>query len=405
MAFVSIMAIVAIILVGGGIIAFIGHMVIGAFDNRKDIAPQRKDVLDYADFKRLEQGREEVAQDIKEFDFKEVLEAKNEKVDEDIFKLDAEVESNEDLESIENRLKEENKKESAEPVVEIKEETKPVEATDEDEFGLDALLDEISNDVIAEEQEEIKEENAPQMSDALSAYSIDKILAGSDDETEDSVEEVEETVEDVVETEDVEEETVEPVTEEVKEVEEKTETNNEVEELKAQLAELNKQLEIARSANVEVVTINMTEEECVSRLEVLEERLKNVKKDYKINMKEYRPLKKVMNDLERYQAKLRRKETSVAKKKVALYGVNNYVDIDKEKAEKLANEIELYEGLRLSVAHCEEVINANKDRFPILEHTNQILEDQISHIEADIESTKATLQKIRDQKDGEDENK
>ena len=34
-----------------------------------------------------------------------------------------------------------------------------------------------------------------------------------------------------------------------------------------------------------------------------------------------------MNDLDRYQTKLRRKEAVVAKKKVALYGVNNYVDI------------------------------------------------------------------------------
>ena len=103
-----------------------------------------------------------------------------------------------------------------------------------------------------------------------------------------------------------------------------------------------------------------------------------------------------MNDLERYQTKLRRKEAVVAKKKVALYGVNNYVDIDKEKAEKLANELELLDGLRLSVSHCEEVINANKDRFPVLEHTNQILEDQIAHLEADIATAQATLQKIRE---------
>ena len=77
--------------------------------------------------------------------------------------------------------------------------------------------------------------------------------------------------------------------------------------------------------------------------------VKNVKKDYKTNAKEYRPLKKVMNDLERYQTKLRRKEAIVAKKKVALYGVNNYVDIDKEKAEKLANEVRLTTLIRLQV--------------------------------------------------------
>ena len=194
---------------------------------------------------------------------------------------------------------------------------------------------------------------------------------------------VKEVSEDVIET-------VEDVKEEV------SSESAEIAALKAQLADLNRQLEEARSGNVRVVAIDMTEEECLARLETLEERLKNVKKDYKTNAKEYRPLKKVMNDLDRYQTKLRRKEAVVAKKKVALYGVNNYVDIDKERAEKLANELELLDGLRLSVSHCEEVINANKDRFPILEHTNQILEDQISHIEADIASTQATLQKIRE---------
>lgn len=177
-----------------------------------------------------------------------------------------------------------------------------------------------------------------------------------------------------------------------------------IETLRAQVEDLYRQLDIAKSApvakssttNVVVTTINMTESECVKRLELLEERLKSVKKDYKINLKEYKPLKRVMVNLEKYQTKLRRKETIVAKKKVALYGVNNYVDIDKEKAEKLANEIELLDGLRLSVNHCEEVIEANKDRFPILEHTNNILEAQIADIEADIATTQETLRRIRE---------
>ena len=38
MAFVSIMAIVAIVVVAGGLIAFIGHMIIGAFDNNKQVS-------------------------------------------------------------------------------------------------------------------------------------------------------------------------------------------------------------------------------------------------------------------------------------------------------------------------------------------------------------------------------
>ena len=420
MAFVSIMAIVAIVVVGGGIIAFIGHMIIGAFDNNKQSRPTNsKDVIDYAQYKQLEDAKQVNVNN--EYDFKAInqAKAKEEKSlldakEDEIFNLDEEIEEISNLEE----------------ETEVEEEVKP-EVKDDifDDLDIDDMLSEISNDIIEEEKaiaDEVNKEEV-KIGDELNSYTIDEMLKeveSFDEETENAeepieetvvAEEVEDTVEETEEAENIVEETEavekDEVVEEVKEEQPVVETvvkdeakDKEIEDLKAQLAELNKQLEAARSGKVEVVSIDMTEEECVARLETLEERLKNVKKDYKINAKEYRPLKKVMNDLERYQTKLRRKEAVVAKKKVALYGVNNYVDIDKEKAEKLANELELLDGLRLSVSHCEEVINANKDRFPILEHTNQILEDQIAHIEADIASTQATLQKLRDKNGNDEEN-
>lgn len=413
MAFVSIIAILAIVLVAGGLIALIGHMIIGAFDTKERKPENKREVIDYSQYKQLEQGDSKTYTN--EYNFEEINQAKakreqeelESKEDVDIFKLDTDTE----LEEIEKRLAEKNKEEVKEVVAEPEvdaEEVKPAE-TSEDDDDLDSLLSEISNDVIEQEQEEIVSEPV-KMSDTLSAYNIDEAMKKAsepideEDELDSLLDEEDETdnqqpeIEEVKPVEDVVEEVVEPVQEEKKEDKDDSES---VAMLKAQLADLNRQLEEARTAKVEVVTLDMTEEECLKRLETLEERLKSVKKDYKTNMKEYRPLKKVMNDLEKNQTKLRRKETIVAKKKVALYGVNNYVDIDKEKAEKLANELELLDGLRLSVSHCEDVINANKDRFPILERTNQILEDQIAHIEADIESTNETLRKIREKKDGE----
>ena len=420
MAFISIMAIVAIVVVGGGIIAFIGHMIIGAFDNNKQSRPTNsKDVIDYAQYKQLEDAKQVNVNN--EYDFKAInqAKAKEEKSlldakEDEIFNLDEEIEEISNLEE----------------ETEVEEEVKP-EVKDDifDDLDIDDMLSEISNDIIEEEKaiaDEVNKEEV-KIGDELNSYTIDEMLKeveSFDEETENAeepieetvvAEEVEDTVEETEEAENIVEEIEavekDEVVEEVKEEQPVVETvvkdeakDKEIEDLKAQLAELNKQLEAARSGKVEVVSIDMTEEECVARLETLEERLKNVKKDYKINAKEYRPLKKVMNDLERYQTKLRRKEAVVAKKKVVLYGVNNYVDIDKEKAEKLANELELLDGLRLSVSHCEEVINANKDRFPILEHTNQILEDQIAHIEADIASTQATLQKLRDKNGNDEEN-
>lgn len=428
MAFVSIMAIVAIVVVAGGLIAFIGHMILSAFDNGKQGAKQEnKDVIDYAQYKQLTSGNEKIEN--KEYDFEAINESKAKKEKELLEKevestFDLDLEKDEELEKIEQRLQEE-----VAPVkVEAKEEVK-TETDDIDDFDLDNMLSEISNDIIEEEKSQVEED--VKMSDELASYSIDDLLKQAEEaeNVEEMVEDVEPAAQDAVLTQDEsDEDEIKLESEEVKqddileaieededlfesndatyEVEDAVEEtvaepvvderNEEIEKLKAQLAELNKQLEEARTSKVEVVKIDTTEEECLERIAILEERLKLVKKDYKSNAKEYRPLKKVMNDLERYQTKLRRKEAVVAKKKVSLYGVNNYVDIDKEKAEKLANELELLDGLRLSVSHCEEVINANKDRFPVLEHTNQILEDQIAHIEADIASAQAILQKIRE---------
>ena len=169
------------------------------------------------------------------------------------------------------------------------------------------------------------------------------------------------------------------------------------------LKEVAKKVEIITSDAVvgeNVVTFQYsTEDQYLQRIEVLEERLKNAKKDLKINDKEFKPLEKVKRTLERDKTKLRRKEAIAAKKKVALYGVNNYVDIDKEKAEKLAHELELLDGLRLSVSHCEDVMNANVERYPILERTHKILTNNISDIETDLALLRVELKALRDKSD------
>lgn len=435
MAFISIIAIIGIVLVTGGLIAFIGNMIVNAFDvdkrNSSDSSTfENKNVMTYEEYKRLEQTKqtEKVEEKVKEeeYDFDAIAEAKaqseksliDEQEERDIYSFVEE--QDKDLDEIENRLK-------ADAEIKKDAEVSQLPADEDiDELDLDNLLSEISNEIIDEEKETAQKESSIEMSEELKQYNIDNIFK---DETEDVAEmsDVEQIVEEVSSDKPVEEiataevvpqeeiaqaeedvlpeevspeEEVSPV--EAVEVKEKDNSQEIIASLKAQLADLNNQLEQARNNKIEVVTINMTEEECVARLELLEERLKNVKKEYKTNLKEYKPLRKVMNDLEKYQTKLRRKETKVANMKVSLYGVNNYVDLDKEKAEKLSNELELLDGLRFSVQHCEEVIANNKDRYPVLERTNDILEEQIEHIESDIASTQATLAKIREQNgDGE----
>ena len=109
------------------------------------------------------------------------------------------------------------------------------------------------------------------------------------------------------------------------------------------------------------------------RIEDVTEQLRLNEKELKRTKKEYIPLDKVRRTLENDKKKLRTKEAIVARKKVTLYGVNNYVDLDDERARELSKELDLLEGLRLSVQNCDEVLQKNKDRLPILESNYRLL--------------------------------
>ncbi|MCQ2564766.1 MAG: hypothetical protein MJ152_02780, partial [Clostridia bacterium] len=274
--FVSVLSIVGIILLGGALIGFIGCMILRAFDPNKksrEVRSERNaDVMNYSEYKKSN----EVAS--KEYDFEAINVAKAEKEKEMMAKEISNVdkfallddESDEDLSAIEERLK-------AAPAAE--------------EIDVDDLINEISNDVVEEHKQD--EPLAPTPDNALNDYNIETYL---EEKPQEPVEEVvEDTTNEELET-----------------------ANATIAELQAKLEELNKQLEEARTpvvapVVVETASVKMTEDECVARLALLDERLKAVKKDYKINLKEYRPLKKVMTDLEKYQTKLRRKEAVVAK--------------------------------------------------------------------------------------------
>ena len=150
---------------------------------------------------------------------------------------------------------------------------------------------------------------------------------------------------------------------------------------------------------VEVKTVKVptgNKEDLENRLEVLRQRLKDNEKELSANRKEYNPLKRVNMTLENDKKKLRRKEAIVAKQKVVLYGVNNYVDIDEEKAKKLSEELDLLEGLRLSVQHCEEVMQKNKDRYPILERTNKFLLKSNAELKEDIANLEQQIKDLEE---------
>lgn len=265
-------------------------------------------------------------------------------------------------------------------------EEEPVEEKpEEDEFDLDSIFveDDEDEDLINfnfDEEEEETPAEEEQVEEPAEEEPVEEV-------EEEQVEEPEiqpvELVEDVVAEEPVED------------VEEDEQPDEATLALMAEIERLKAELEAAKAqpAEVEIKTVvnNMTEEECLAKLDELKARLKANEKEFKQAKKEFLPIRRIMKTLDNDKKKLRRKEAIVAKQKVVLYGVNNVVDIDQEKAQKLAEDLDLLDGLRLSVQHCEEVIKSNEERIPLLEKNYNILLQENTNIKADIASMEELL--------------
>lgn len=292
--------------------------------------------------------------------------------------------------------------------------------------------------------EEVDEEKATEEQEALQAEAIDEERQNeerraylearrqelikrmqeaaeteSEEEAEDEEEEVEESTEETAEVAETESEAeaeaeveAEEETEEVDALaEERAALNAEKERYEAMVEELaaakkallEQQAQVA-PVGVETIVTNenpLSLEELKARLEATEERLKATEKEFKQCKKEYIPLKKVWKAYEKDEKKLRRKEAMVAKQKVLLYGVNNFADIDQEKAQALAEDIELLDKLKLSVQHCEEVMRNNEDRYPLLEKMYEVLKQRNDELKNDIAVLKSEIERIEAGQDNE----
>ena len=256
----------------------------------------------------------------------------------------------------------------------------------DDDEDLDAMYQKLIADINSEASEEKEPEEVKEEPKAEPVK--EEPVVEAQPATEPEVEEEPATEEPV---EEVKPEAEEPATEEPK-------NDAEVEDLKAQLAALQAEKEelakkLEEKPEVETVEVETESVESLeARKAVLEQRLSASEKDLKANKKEYIPLARIKKNLESDKAKLRRKEAVVAKQKVVLFGVNNYV-VDPEKEKKLSEDLDVLDALRLSVQHCEEVMKDNEDRFPILEKTNAILTKQVEDLKADIADIDARIAK------------
>ena len=422
-AFVNVLAIIAIIIVAAFVMIFLGDLLISIIDGKSGIFFKRNkkakvEELEDEDDKSNYATREELAKLQEMYRNKETQSApvvvvqpqpvqKNVTddylnnavpVDYDLAKKEEEI-----MNAKKNRLlvpKEEEKVESGITKDEILDQVDKVaddilsnyEAEKTNKQKIDDYAKELENYKIETSLDDVNEEELNANTDNSNNDNNDNDDNGDDDG---AILEPAPAPEKIVEKEVVKEVMVDnpEIVEENKKLQQQLEElRNALQEANNRASELEQEHEEEKDAGPMIYT---TVEDCEARLEILEERLRVAKKELKINDKEFKPLFKVRKNLNKYKEKLRRKEVSVARQKVVLYGVNNYVDIDKDRAEKLANDIELLDGLRLSVQDCENVVEASKDRYPILEQTNRLLKTNIADLEHDIETTTQVLEALK----------
>lgn len=383
-AFISVLAIIGIILVGGFLIFFLGDLVLSVLDPEYVHFWQRKKNGEKVKDKQSSKEKDEKQEETKELEFK------FDEADKDAF-------AKEDEEpKVEVAPVEEVKEEPAEEVVEeVKEEPaqeKPAEEVDElkaeEELFKQNMLKEI------EERRQKQADGSDEQFENFFYDDEDIAVFGDEEQAEAPAEGTEAAQEESPAAEATTEETVEETeeTEAQPSIEElRTQFEAEIAKLQARNEELENELNSKEEVNVPAGNI----EEYEARLETLKDRLAANEKELRKVKKEYIPLRKVSKTLENDERKLRRKEAIVAKQKVVLYGVNNIADIDEEKAKKLSEELDLLEGLKLSVQHCEEVMTANKDRYPILENTFNILTANNETLKADIKETEEAIEALK----------
>lgn len=353
--FLTVLIILGIIIAGGFLIYFVADIVMSLANKNKDA-----DVIS----QKQERERKQLVERIEALENKEELKQDPE-IKELLYK-GAEVESFD--------IYAEEQKEEAEEVQETEE-------------------NETTEEVEEETEEDLSAEIARRKQALMERLAILQEQKDIDEEEEEAEEEAEEETSEETEEAEVEETKVEEAkVEEVEEVKVEEKAETEVEESAEE--------EIAQEETPNVLASTYTKDELLAKLAEAQEKLKANEKDLRASKKEYIPLRRVKKTLEKDENKLRRKEALVAKQEVLLHGVNNYADIDEEKAKKLAEDLDLLDGLKLSVQHCHEVMDKNKERYPLLEKIYNLLVSQNAELKANIKNLQEAIASL-DKKDEE----
>lgn len=372
-AFLNVLAIIGIIVAGGFLVFFLGDVLLSILEPRRKQKQQEEEISQSNEFS-LEEAKTQEQEQV--FSMEDTVTEQKFTMDEEVQPVDydaAEAEKR-SLGIVEEQ-----------PVQ--KEEETDINALFNDDEDFD-FSDNFDFDKLFEEDQKVIEEKSSEEiaeSDILPILpaTVAQEVAGNDPEFEAKLQK--------------EIESLKAELEEQKALyaDLKQQAKNNEEKWEIEKADLEKLYKDAEEIMEEKPVANLSLEEYEERLEVLRARLKVNEKELKANKKEFLPLKRVRKNLDKDKEKLRRREALVAKQKVMLYGVNNISDIDQEKAQKLAEDLDLLDGLKVSVRHCEEVMEANKDRYPVLETANRILLTQNQEIKDDIAQCEEAIKNLK----------
>lgn len=346
--FLTVLIVLGIVVAGGFLIYFVADIIMSLSNKEKD---------QNAIAQRQERDRKDLEERIEALENKEELK-KDAEIRELIYQ-GAQVEEFDPFQEEQTQTEENDVQEEAEPEDEEKVDNEEIDA--EIARRKQALMERLA--ILQKQEEEDEEEIQPQ------------------------------------EEEEEEEQEKEPEVEETEQEEEKVEETVQVEE-KPQTVVENAVFEDVKE-DTNLLASTYTKDELLTKLAQEQERLKANEKDLRASKKEYIPLRRVKKTLEKDENKLRRKEALVAKQEVLLHGVNNYSDIDEEKAKKLAEDLDLLDGLKISVQHCHEVMDKNKERYPLLEKIYNLLVSQNAEIKRNIKNIQDALASL----DNNDDNK
>ncbi len=389
---IAVVVVLGIIVAGGFLLYFLGDLLMSISGKKKD-----------ADVIRNKQLKQQKELEARVNALENSQEAKNDPQIATVLYNGGMVEAydpNEDEEETvaEDETVAEEVNENVEEAEEVEESIEPEEIDDTTEY-IRQRRKELLERLARMQEEREAEEN--EIEDTVNIAETEEEVAETE-EVEEPAEE--ETVENQEETDVVEEETTEETveteaeeetTEETVEENEVSENVEEAEEVEENVSEENTE-EVKTDVN-NAVAGGFSLEELEARLAEEQEKLKSNEKELRQCKKEFVPLRRVKNTLESDEKKLRRKEALVAKQKVVLYGVNNYADIDDEKAQKLAEDLDLLDGLKLSVQHCQEVMDKNQERYPLLEKIFNLLTSQNEQIKAEIKSLQDAIASLKNE--------